>query len=112
MRKRDVLRKNGMGDQVSSAVTEKNVLAQAKNDFVVKLYYSFHSQTTVYLVMEYVNGGDLLSLLSNIGCLSEPMARLYLAEITVAIGYLHDELGVCHRDLKVRTTFLATNCQA
>ena len=86
MRKRDVLRKNGMGDQVSSAVTEKNVLAQAANDFVVKLHFAFHSRTTVYLVMEYVPGGDLLSLLGNVGALEEDMTRLYIAEMVVAIG--------------------------
>merc|ERR1719440_1476533 len=50
--------------------------------------------------MEFVNGGDLFSLLRNVGYLAEEVARLYVAEISLALEYLHCTLGVVHRDLK------------
>ncbi|XP_031393821.1 probable serine/threonine protein kinase IRE isoform X3 [Punica granatum] len=53
----------------------------------------------LYLVMEYLNGGDLYSLLRNLGCLDEEMARIYIAEVVLALEYLHS-LNVIHRDLK------------
>jgi serine/threonine protein kinase len=45
------------------------------------MYYSFQSQKNLYLVMEYMPGGDLASLLKNLNSFEEPMARLYLAEV-------------------------------
>lgn len=47
----------------------------------VRFYYSFTSRENLYLVMEYLNGGDLYSLLRNLGCLAEDVARLYIAEV-------------------------------
>jgi serine/threonine protein kinase len=50
-------------------------------------------------VLEYAPGGDLYSLLKNLGALSEPVARTYLAQVVLALEYLHS-LGIVHRDLK------------
>ena len=47
----------------------------------VRFFYSFTCRDNIYLVMEYLNGGDLYSLLRNIGCLEEDVARLYIAEL-------------------------------
>ncbi|CAN7109907.1 unnamed protein product [Brassica rapa subsp. narinosa] len=49
--------------------------------------------------MEYLNGGDLYSLLRNLGCLEEDIVRVYIAEVVLALEYLHSE-GVVHRDVK------------
>ncbi|GFY84319.1 AGC (cAMP-dependent, cGMP-dependent and protein kinase C) kinase family protein [Actinidia rufa] len=65
----------------------------------VRFFYSFTCRENLYLVMEYLNGGDLYSLLRNLGCLDEEMARVYLAELVLALEYLHS-LNVIHRDLK------------
>lgn len=50
-------------------------------DEQVRFYYSFTCKDNLYLVMEYLNGGDLYSLLKNLGCLDEDMARVYISEI-------------------------------
>jgi serine/threonine protein kinase len=50
----------------------------------VRFFYSFTCSENLYLVMEYLNGGDLYSLLRNLGCLDEDMARMYIAEVVRA----------------------------
>lgn len=47
----------------------------------MRFFYSFTSRENLYLVMEYLNGGDLYSLLRNLGCLDEDVARIYIAEV-------------------------------
>lgn len=54
MKKRDLIRKN----MVESVNNERNILALANNPFVVRFYYSFTSSLNLYIVMEYLNGGD------------------------------------------------------
>lgn len=57
-----------MSKNVADVVhNERNVLSVACNPFVVRCYYSFSSETNLYLVMEYVSGGDLMSLLAALG---------------------------------------------
>jgi len=96
VRKRDMRRKN----QVHRIKVEREVMAEANHPFLVKLYYSFQTAERLYMVMEFVNGGDLYSLLRNVGYLAEEVVRLYAGEIALALEYLHAELGVVHRDLK------------
>ncbi|KAL6643878.1 hypothetical protein ACP70R_018644 [Stipagrostis hirtigluma subsp. patula] len=85
LKKADMIRKNA----VESILAERDILISARNPFVENLY----------LVMEYINGGDLYSLLRNLGCLDEDMARTYIAELVLALEYLHS-MNVIHRDLK------------
>lgn len=93
--KKDLVRKN----LVNSAIAERNALAKAQNPFVVKLFYAFQSEENLYLVMEYLIGGDLSSLLRALQCFDEDMARKYAAEIVLSLQYLHS-IGIIHRDLK------------
>jgi serine/threonine protein kinase len=66
--------------QVHRIKAERDILATAEHPYVVKLYYSFASREHLYLVMEFVNGGDLLSLLKAVGFLDESHARQYVPE--------------------------------
>lgn len=68
------------------------------------LKYSFQTHDRLCFVMEYVNGGELFFHLSRERVFSEERTRFYGAEITMAIGYLH-QLGVIYRDLKVCLLF-------
>jgi serine/threonine protein kinase len=58
--------------------------------------------------MEYLNGGDLYSLLQKVGCLDEEIARIYIAELVLALEYLHS-LKIVHRDLKPDNLLIAYN---
>ncbi|XP_004963173.2 probable serine/threonine protein kinase IRE isoform X1 [Setaria italica] len=95
LKKADMIRKNA----VESILAERDILISARNPFVVRFFYSFTCRENLYLVMEYLNGGDLYSLLRNLGCLDEDMARTYIAELVLALEYLHS-MNVIHRDLK------------
>ncbi|CAE6254651.1 unnamed protein product [Arabidopsis arenosa] len=95
LKKADMIRKNA----VESILAERNILISVRNPFVVRFFYSFTCRENLYLVMEYLNGGDLFSLLRNLGCLDEDMARIYIAEVVLALEYLHS-VNIIHRDLK------------
>jgi len=79
--------------------SELSIMRSLNNDFVVKLYYSFLNENYWFFVMEYVNGGDLENLLQNCGPIEERYSRLYVAEIILALEYLHSK-NILHRDLK------------
>ncbi|CAG8541479.1 11750_t:CDS:10 [Ambispora leptoticha] len=95
LKKVDMVRKN----MVNHVLAERRVLSLSKTPYVVKLYYAFQSQDYLYLVMEYLIGGDLSSLLQVFGTFDEEMARMYTAEVVLALEYLHSN-GITHRDLK------------
>ncbi|KAG9290882.1 hypothetical protein G9A89_011032 [Geosiphon pyriformis] len=95
LKKVDMVRKN----MVNHVLAERRVLSLSRTPYVVKLYYAFQSQDYLYLVMEYLIGGDVSSLLQVFGVFNEEMARMYTAEVILALEYLHNN-GITHRDLK------------
>ncbi|XP_071454278.1 serine/threonine-protein kinase greatwall isoform X2 [Hetaerina americana] len=103
MRKSDMIKKN----MVSHVVTERNALALARSPFCVQLFYSLQTETCIYLVMEYMVGGDLKSLLSNSGFFEESVATFYIAEVVLALEYLHRH-GIIHRDIKPDNMLLSS----
>ncbi len=84
---------------LTQVVAERNALAMSKSPFCVNLFYCLQSENNVFLVMEYLIGGDLKSLLSVYGFLDEATARFYVAEIALALAYLHKH-DIVHRDIK------------
>jgi serine/threonine kinase 38 len=93
--KMEMIRKN----QVQHVKSERNVLALAENPWVVELKCSFQDDKYLYLVMEYLPGGDLMNLLIKKDILPESEARIYLAECILAVESVHS-LNYIHRDLK------------
>ena len=95
LRKSEVLRRN----QVAHVKAERDILAEADNEWVVKLYYSFQNQQNLYFVMDYIPGGDLMALLIKFGIFEESLAKFYISELVLAIESVH-KLGFIHRDIK------------
>lgn len=95
MKKSDMINKN----QVQHVKSERNLLALAQNDWVVELKYSFQDENHLYLVMEYLPGGDLMNVLIKRDILPENEAKVYLAECIMAVESVH-KLNYIHRDLK------------
>ncbi|XP_041466630.1 serine/threonine-protein kinase greatwall-like [Lytechinus variegatus] len=95
MKKSDMINKN-MAAQVTA---ERDALALSKSPFIVHLYYSIQTTKYIYLVMEYLIGGDVKSLLHVCGYFDERTALMYTAEVVLALEYLHKH-NIIHRDLK------------
>jgi len=86
--------------QVAHAWVERYALTRAgRHPYVVELYFCFQDKKFLYLIMEYVPGGDMLTMLTREERLGEDFARFYIAELIVAVDALHVE-GIIHRDLK------------
>lgn len=86
-------------DEVRHVLTERDILTNAKSEWLVRLLYSFQDEKSIYLAMEYVPGGDFRTLLNNTGVLANRHARFYIAEMFCCVDALH-QLGYIHRDLK------------
>ncbi|CAD8086221.1 unnamed protein product [Paramecium sonneborni] len=93
------------------AMLEKNVLEYSNNPFVIRLQYSFQSEHKLYLVMELVNGGQLLKLINK-----QPLRRFTLyqtqfctAEVVLGLEYMHEKLKVIYRDLKPENILVTEN---
>ncbi|KAI9270330.1 hypothetical protein BDA99DRAFT_317544 [Phascolomyces articulosus] len=96
LKKADMIAKN----QVTNVKSERMILmTQTDSPFVTKLYYTFQSKDYLYLVLEYLNGGDCSALIKVLGSLPEEWAKRYLAEVTLGLIYLHSN-NIVHRDLK------------
>jgi hypothetical protein len=75
-------------------------LTSSESQYLISFYFSFATQNCAFLVLEYASGGDLFSLLQNLGILDEETTAFYIAELVLAIEALH-HCGVVHRDIKV-----------
>lgn len=96
LRKADMVAKN----QVTNVKAERAIMMwQGESEFVAKLYWTFSSKDYLFLVMEYLNGGDCAALVKVLGGLPEDWAKKYLAEVVLGIEHLHSR-GIVHRDLK------------
>jgi len=86
-------------DQVAYARSERDLMTIADNEWIVNLQFSFQDPQYLYLVMEYLAGGDLMTLLINKQFLTEDQTRFFIAEIVMAIESIH-KLDYIHRDIK------------
>ncbi|PAA47086.1 hypothetical protein BOX15_Mlig007654g1 [Macrostomum lignano] len=84
---------------------ERNILADVDHPFIVKLHYAFQTEGKLYLILEFLRGGDLFSRLSKEIMFTEDDVKFYLAELALALGHLHS-LGIIYRDLKPENVLL------
>merc|ERR1712128_108075 len=87
------------------AKLERDVLMAVKHPFIVDLKYAFQAGNKVYLIVEYLAGGELFMQLQNERMLMEDPAIFYLSQVLLAIEHLHLN-GIIYRDLKPENIML------
>jgi len=92
-------------DQVQNTKAERRVLEIVNHPFIVTLYYAFQTGSTLCLVMDFINGGELFIHLKKQKFFSERDARIWAAEILLALEYLHS-MGIIYRDIKPENVLL------
>jgi p70 ribosomal S6 kinase len=84
---------------------ERNILESVKSPFICDLFYAFQTGGKLYLILEYLSGGELFVHLEREGILMEDSAVFYLSEIVIALEHLHRQ-GIVYRDLKPENILL------
>ena len=117
--KRKMMKKN----QIGHVIVERQILSALSNrgkvkpddkkeietfPFIVRLYFAFQTRTHLFLVMEFVPGGDLLSRLVKHGRLTLRLSTIYAAEVFLALDYLH-KLGIIYRDMKPENLLITSD---
>jgi len=100
--KRSVLLRGSGSKYVMS---EKDLMRQVEHPFIVRLKCTLQSKTRLFLIMEYIAGGELFTHIRDEGLFSEKVAAFYAAEILLALEYLHSH-KIVHRDLKPENVLL------
>ncbi|XP_020204788.1 serine/threonine-protein kinase tricorner [Cajanus cajan] len=95
LKKSEMLRRG----QVEHVRAERNLLAEVDSNCIVKLYCSFQDDEYLYLIMEYLPGGDMMTLLMRKDTLTEDETRFYVGETVLAIESIHKH-NYIHRDIK------------
>jgi serine/threonine protein kinase len=91
--------------QVERTQTERTILAAVKHPFIVCLHYAFQNRQKLYMVMDFVQGGDFFTLMRKFKRLPEAWVKIYIGEIALALQHLHD-MDVVYRDLKPENILL------
>mmetsp|Transcript_15750 Transcript_15750/g.51659 ORF Transcript_15750/g.51659 Transcript_15750/m.51659 type:complete len:356 (-) Transcript_15750:1283-2350(-) len=91
--------------QVEHILSEKAILAQIEHPFVVNLFSTYKDEKNLYMLMEYVPGGEIFSHLRRAGRFSNETTRFYTSSIVLAIQYLHAK-DIVYRDLKPENLLL------
>ncbi|XP_015925252.1 ribosomal protein S6 kinase 2 beta isoform X2 [Parasteatoda tepidariorum] len=84
---------------------ERDILADIRHPFIVKLHYAFQTEGKLYLILDFLKGGDLFTRLSKEVMFTEEDVKFYLAELALALDHLHS-LGIIYRDLKPENILL------
>jgi serine/threonine protein kinase len=102
-----VLRKDAIikRRQVAHTQAERDILTQLKHPFIVNLNFAFQTRDKLFMILDFINGGELFFHLKNEGRFSENRVKLYVAEIAAAMEHCHS-IGVVYRDIKPENILL------
>ncbi|KXJ17060.1 Ribosomal protein S6 kinase alpha-2 [Exaiptasia diaphana] len=87
---------------------ERDILVDVQHPFIVRLHYAFQTEGKVYLILDFLRGGDLFTRLSKEIMFTEEDVKFYLAELALALDHLH-KIGIIYRDLKPENILLDAN---
>ena len=82
--------------EVEHTLAERSILRSVNHPFMINLRYAFQTETKLYLVLDYVNGGELFFHLQRARRFDETRARFYAAEVVLVLEYLHS-CGIIYR---------------
>jgi serine/threonine protein kinase len=96
-----VLKKGAIADERGKqrVMTERDIIMTIRHPYIVTLHYSFQTDTKLFFILDFLNGGDLYTHIMNYGKFNERRARFYTAELVLALNHLHEN-GIVYRDLK------------
>ncbi|KAK4290253.1 hypothetical protein Pmani_036833 [Petrolisthes manimaculis] len=94
--------------QIEHVKNEKNILRQVVHPFIIEMHWHYRDDRFLYMLFEYVCGGELFAYLRNAGKFPLTSAVFYAAEIVSALEYLHS-LSIVYRDLKPENLLLDKN---
>jgi tRNA A-37 threonylcarbamoyl transferase component Bud32 len=103
--KRVLQRKSGYIENIHA---ERKILTRVRSPFVVTMHCSFQTREKLFLIMDFLAGGELFLWLGREGCFLEKTAAFYVAEIILALDHLHS-LNILHRDLKPENILLGSD---
>lgn len=101
LRKEAIIQRN----QVEHTKAEREILEEIKHPFLMGLHFAFQTDTKLYLVMDYLTGGELFFHLKNERRFNESRSRFYSGEIALGLGHLHSK-NIIYRDLKPENILL------
>ncbi|XBW34802.1 hypothetical protein QEN19_000368 [Hanseniaspora menglaensis] len=91
--------------QIEHTCDERRMLKLVQHPFLIRMWGTFQDSRNLFLVMDYIEGGELFSLLRKSHRFPNPVAKFYAAEVILAIEYLHDH-NIIYRDLKPENILL------
>jgi len=91
--------------QIVHTKTEREILEKIKHPFLVRLYFAFQNKEKLFLLTEFIPGGEIFYHLRKVGCFSEERTRFYICEIVLALEHLHKK-SIIYRDLKPENVLL------
>lgn len=104
--KKDIIKKK---DLLENTLLEKEVLLKNDCPYIVKLFKSFQTNTKVYFLMEFVEGGNFSKAMPLIYKMKDEAAVFYIAQIILGLDYLHKKMKILYRDLKPDNILLTRN---
>lgn len=94
--------------QVEHTNDERRMLKLVEHPFLIRMWGTFQDSKNLFMVMDYIEGGELFSLLRKSQRFPNPVAKFYAAEVTLALEYLHSH-DIIYRDLKLENILLDRN---
>ena len=93
-------------NNIDGTLFEMETMLSVEHPFLCKMDYMFQDELCLYFVMPFLKGAELFKVFKSKGRVDESTVKFWAVQIIHAIGYLHEEKGIAHRDIKLDNTLL------